>query len=452
MTKNTDSITVIGEINGKEHILILDTGASHSIIRRDLVVEPTTPLKGVTLRTATGEQGKIKGTIEREVTIGPISLKHRFVVADIVEEIIIGLDFMIAHGFVLDLEQLILRYKNVEISLTSGPQEDVRVNRIAIVDKEEIPANSETLIWAKILGNPGNKTPVIIEPVNDSVMVARSLGQINQEYVPVRIINPSPKPMVLKAGEIVAQCEKAEIIIDCGEEIQSEPFKSTKSMQSSIQEWTEGLPQEERIKAEKFLKGYSTIFAQSGEIPGRTNLIKHRINTGECSPIRQRPRRLPLAKREEVEKLIDDMRKEDVIEPSHSPWCSPVVLVKKKDGSTRFCVDYRKLNNVTRKDSYPLPRIDDTLDTLSGSKWFSTLDLKSGYWQVRVSEEDKEKTAFSFGEGLWQFKVMPFGLCNAPATFERLMDLVLRGLNWKICLVYLDDIVVLGGPVSEIIW
>ena len=113
------------------------------------------------------------------------------------------------------------------------------------------------------------------------------------------------------------------------------------------------------------------------------------------------------------------MKADGIVEPSASSWSSPVVLVRKKDGSTWFCVDYRKLNNVSHKDSYPLPRIDDTLEALAGSKWFSTLDLKSVYWQVELNTEDKEKTAFSSGNGLWQFTVMPFGLCNAPATFER---------------------------------
>ena len=95
------------------------------------------------------------------------------------------------------------------------------------------------------------------------------------------------------------------------------------------------------------------------------------------------------------------MRDQGVIEPSQSPWTSPVVLVKKKDRTTRFCVDYRQLNDITKKDSHPLPRIDDTLDNLSGSQWFSTLDLKSGYWQVKMHPEDKKKTAFSTGTGLW---------------------------------------------------
>ena len=167
--------------------------------------------------------------------------------------------------------------------------------------------------------------------------------------------------------------------------------------------------------------------------------MQHRIDTGNSVAIRQQPRRLPLAKQEETSAMIQKMLKDGIIEESTSPWSSPVVLVAKKDGSLRFCVDYRKLNNVTKKDSYPLPRIDGTLSTLAGSRWFSILDLRNGYCQVGLHPDDKEKTAFSTGSGLYQFAVMPFGLCNAPATFERLMEFVLRGLTWKTCLVYLND-------------
>ena len=137
------------------------------------------------------------------------------------------------------------------------------------------------------------------------------------------------------------------------------------------------------------------------------------------------------------------------IEPSDSPWLAPVVLVTKKDAGTQFCVDYRRLSNTNVKDAYPLPRIDDTLDMLAGKQWFSTLDLASGYWQVLLSQDARIKTAFTTHSGLFQFKVMPFGLCNAPATFERLMDRVLQGLRWSPYLVYLDDIISFGSTFSD---
>ena len=147
---------------------------------------------------------------------------------------------------------------------------------------------------------------------------------------------------------------------------------------------------------------------------------------------------------EEADKQIDEMLKKDVIQPSSSPWASGIVMITKKDGSKRFCVDYMKLNDITIKDAHPLPRIDASLDQLSGAEWFSCLDLNSGYRQVEVDSKDRAKTAFVSRQGQIEFKVMPFGLCNVPATFERLMEIVLAGLNWQICLIYLDDIIVTG--------
>jgi hypothetical protein len=157
--------------------------------------------------------------------------------------------------------------------------------------------------------------------------------------------------------------------------------------------------------------------------------VYHRIDTGDARPIRQPPRRLPLAKQADVSEMLDDMQRRGVIEESDSPWSSPVVLVRKKNEELRFCVEYRKLKYVTKKDCFPLPRIDDTLDTLEGAKCFSILDLMSGFWQVDAHPDDKEKTAFSSGKGLSQFTVMLFGFCNAPTTFDRLRERVWRGLT-----------------------
>ncbi|ROT61688.1 hypothetical protein C7M84_020536 [Penaeus vannamei] len=181
---------------------------------------------------------------------------------------------------------------------------------------------------------------------------------------------------------------------------------------------------------------YADVFSQGDMDLGRTSMVKHHINTRDTPPIKQPHHRVPPAKREEMQCAVQEMAK-------------AVVLVTKKDGSKRFCVDYRALNAVTATDAYPLPRIDDTLDALSKVQWFSKLDFKSGYHQVEVAEEAKEKTTFSFSQGLWHFNAMPFGLCNAPGCFERLMEQVLEGLQWKVALVYLDDVLVFGNTFEE---
>ena len=137
------------------------------------------------------------------------------------------------------------------------------------------------------------------------------------------------------------------------------------------------------------------------------------------------------------------MLEQGIIEPSESPWSAPIYLVKKNDGTCRFCIDFRKLNAETLRDAYPLPRIDDTLDSLSGSMWFSTLDLASGYWQIRMSESSKHKTAFVVPHrGLFHFNVMPFGLTNAPASFQRLVEKVLVNLTPHKCHCYPDYIII----------
>ena len=151
------------------------------------------------------------------------------------------------------------------------------------------------------------------------------------------------------------------------------------------------------------------------------------MDVGDATPIRQHPYRVPLAMREVVKKEIDKMLELGIIQPSASPRASPVVLFEKKDGEVRFCVDYRKLNQVARFDVYPMPRVEEVLETVGPAKFISTLDLARGYWQVPMAEESKEKTAFTTPYGLFEFNVMPFGLHNAPATFQRLMNGVLQG-------------------------
>ena len=171
-------------------------------------------------------------------------------------------------------------------------------------------------------------------------------------------------------------------------------------------------------------------------ILGRTNVTRHKIDTGTEAPIHQKLRHVPMHLQDEVDKEMQDMNDKDVIEPSSSPWQLNIFQVRKKDGSLRFCIDYRPLNKITVKDSYRLPSIAESLDLLSGASLFSCLDLASDNWQVEIDPVDKEKTAFATSRHrLYQFKVMPFGLCNAPSTFERLMENILSGLQLETLLV-----------------
>ena len=175
--------------------------------------------------------------------------------------------------------------------------------------------------------------------------------------------------------------------------------------------------------------------------------MKHAIPT-TAPPIRQSIRRVPEALKDSINCEVSRMLEQKIIQPSSSPWSSPVVMVQKKDGSWRFCIDYHKLNAATHRDAYPLPRIEATLDSLKGCRYFTTLDLAAEYWQVGLEEDDKEKTAFSTLQGHFEFSVMPFGLTNAPATFQRLMECTLAGLTHEQCLIYLDDIIVFSSSFS----
>eukprot|EP00731_Ephydatia_muelleri_P036553 Em0276g5a len=286
---------------------------------------------------------------------------------------------------------------------------------------------------AKILTFPQNKLSVQVHHVMPvkveaphrvpchwtGVMVARSLVCTNSSsLVPIRLLNSANNSVVLKKGMKVASM--SQLHEDCTTQ--------------NISAVTEHIPLSQGDQEALWSMVCKTCSRfNSGQI-GRTNILKHRIDTGNTPPVHLLPRRIPQSRREEMAKLVKDMLEQGAIQQSDSPWSSPVVLVKKK---------------TDQKDAYPLPRVDDTLDTLAGWRLFTTLDLASGYWQVEVAEEDQPKTAFTTPEGLFQFRVMPFGLCNAPATFQRLMDRVLGGLKWSSCLVYLDDIIIVGTSFSE---
>ena len=210
---------------------------------------------------------------------------------------------------------------------------------------------------------------------------------------------------------------------------------------SCLAGWDEDLA----TKAKNLLMEYHDLFSSETSKIGQTKTVKHTIvlKDPDTTPFKEGFHRIAPPQVEEVREHLKLMLEAGAIHLSNSPWCNTVVLVRKKDGSLRFCIDFRKLNSLTRKDSHPLPHIGETLDSLVGSAIYSTFNLTSGFWQVPMAEVSKHYTAFTLGSmGLFESDRMPFGLCNAPATFQRLMQNRLGELNLTYCLIYLDDIIV----------
>lgn len=209
------------------------------------------------------------------------------------------------------------------------------------------------------------------------------------------------------------------------------------------------LSEQDASQAKQLLSKYQSIFSKGEGDVGCTKLITHEIPLLDSAPVRQPYRRIPPAQYEAVRAHIQQLVDSQVARESSSPYSSPIVVVQKKDGNIRLCVDYRQLNAKTHRDAYPLPRIDESLDALTGARWFSTLDLASGYNQVEMAEHDRKKTAFCTPFGLFEFNRMPFGLCNAPATFQRLMERLFGDQRHQSVLLYLDDVIVFSSTVQQ---
>jgi hypothetical protein len=204
----------------------------------------------------------------------------------------------------------------------------------------------------------------------------------------------------------------------------------------------ESLSDSLKIELLGLLKRYQPVFAINDYDLGYCSVVKHHIDTGDHPPISTPPHTMPLHLRPVLRKELDELIAQDIIEPSMSPWASPIVYVKKKDGTWRLCVDFRKLNQIAKTCAYPLPRINDMLSIMSGSRFFTTIDLAKGFWQIGLDEESKEKTSFTTTFGQFQYKRLPFGLATAPGAFQKVLETVLAGLVWTKCLVYIDDILV----------
>ncbi|GFY01534.1 retrovirus-related Pol polyprotein from transposon 412 [Trichonephila clavipes] len=381
-TKSTgeNGIFIMGHVNELPCNMIIDTGANVSIIRNDLAQKLKEKLiwtpPRVVLQTVTGEKIDIHGKLKVKIKFGDATYQHAVYVADIADPFILGLDFLKEHGFTLDFNKNELRSIHEEVTIFKIE------HRTEIIVPGYI--GNDVSFNSGLIGSAENKA--------NGLLIASTLVDLSRKTIPVRICNVTEKPRVFQKGEVLATCSPVTCVCKSSSLLLS---NSPQQLTPDLLENAELSP-EQKSSAERLFQEFEDVFSRNSSDIGHTTVTQHRIDTADHPPIKQHPRRLPFAKQEEVGTLLREMQENDIIEPSSSPWASPIVLLRKKDGSTRFCVDYRKLNDVTKKDSYPLPRIDDTLDTLSGHKWFSTLDLKSGYWQVEIHPEDREKNSIHF--------------------------------------------------------
>ena len=204
---------------------------------------------------------------------------------------------------------------------------------------------------------------------------------------------------------------------------------------------------ENAAAARELVLAYHDVFALESNELGCTSAIEHEIHIENGEPLKERLRHIPLPLLEEVHASLRDMLEAGVIHLSQSPWCNAVVLVQKKDGTLHFCVDFRRLNARTKKDSYPLPHIQEALKSMTGSALFSSMDFKLGFWQIKMAPGSQQYTVGNLG--FYEFTRMPFGLCNAPTTFQHLMQNTLGELNLTFCVIYLDDVIVFGCTEEE---
>lgn len=463
-----------GLLEGSDTHLMLDSGSHISFIsettRMSIPALAKRPLTKnfVLSKAVTGHSLDTLGTIEITLKMGSHILHHYVqVMRNVSEGTLLGTDFLQLHKAVLDFGRGICSLYGEDIPLLRKTQLTPLNCTARITDCTVVPPRCQINCKVSLtpptvtVGTP-NDYDGCLEPYQldlDGISVARTLTKVKNGFAVIRLMNPTNGPVTLQPGMQIGQfspVSKEDIVTDCAP-VESTPvcrididqthvpinsIKSEHQLQLPFDLSGEHLSPLEKSQLKGLLLKYLDIFSKSPTDFGQTDIVRHKINTNAASPVRKRAYRTSPQMQEVIESQVNEMLDKGLIEPSHSPWAAPVVMVRKKDGSWRFCVDYRGLNAVTTKDAHPLPRTDDTLDALRGSSVFTTMDLSSGYWQVQLDEQDKVKTAFTTGRGLYQFKVMPMGLVNSPPTFQHLMQLVLEGLSWKTCLVYLDDIIV----------
>lgn len=466
-----------------------------------------TSMNKLNLRSISGVSLAILGTVKANIRLNyqPLAVEFLIIPDDNIPQltsVLLGCDFCSAHILSVNFvtRELILQKEShspvsIEVyhitdgihntqpthysvkllhSLKLAPQSSVRVEGVTLpistssmstnpftanaIHSEYVPIQDFISLRRATTGNVRTAnwlfTPSIalLNVISPLALVNRDMG-----LIPVEINNSSNQYCYLHGGDIVGSVSAVEVVslplrINEVKAVGSVADYPTRTEQISQEvpdvSGTTSLNDLQRVALSRLLQKNRRVFSYHKDRVGVSRHTAHGIDTGTNPPISTPPYRVGPSQRMEIDRHVEAMLDNNIIIPSESPYSSPVLLVKKSDGSMRFCVDFRKLNSITKRDVYPLPRIDDTLDALGKASIFSTLDLQSGFWQLPLNPEDREKTAFSTARGHYEFVVLPFGLTNAPSTFQRVMDYVLRK-HKEYCLVYVDDIIIFSASFEE---
>ena len=464
-------------VNGVTLVATIDSGAEITVLRRDMLGPCNLNVNELQKSHLQGPFGQIQDncyiTPDVNFQCGGVRSLRPILISDITDQMLLGSDFMYQHHCVIDYGQRVFHCGGestpLNISLTAdgyGLSEVTLCQTVRLPPHAAVPAlvfvgrpeglmhieqavdlPEETgLIEAMITAGPGasvcltntgdrwmtmTKNTIVgwASPVDRYWDVDEILGSIstkvNNEYTPPKIRSTQGTP--------------------CSDSIPSIPTH----LESLYLDGCALLDPEEKMQLAHLLSEYQDVFSKGEFDLGNCTKINHHIDTGQAKPIRQRMRRTPLGFEQEEENNLKAMLQHGIIQPSQFNWASAPVLIRKRDGNVRYCIDYRALNACTIKDAFPLPRIEECLDMLNGVRHYCTLDLASGYWQLNLNAADRHKTAFITKYGLYEHIKMGFGLCNAPATFQRAMNFMLTGLLWTKVLAYLDDVILLGRDIPD---
>ena len=461
------------KIGERKTFTLVDSGADISILSKDAFnkiapkhvsefsTENCTPLQSVS-----GHELKNFGTAVLNVKMSRFSQPFRFQIIDgLKNDCLLGNDFLTEFGVKLDFGKktmniddniIPLRPQRLTCKTTTGL---IRVPHKVTISAQSYIEISATVNRAQLIGQDCEIQPLSNAPIlgdEPGLCLAESVAHVStNRRIRVLLVNTTGRSYTLPPRSVIGLAEvidsdacvsSVEIDDNRSSETETEPRDPlSEARKADLSHMTD----QQRKKLQDILDRNADLFAKSDCDLGSTDLVKVKIDTGDHPPVKQNPYRLPFSQRQTVQDQINDMLKAGIIEPSRSPWASPIVIVSKKDGTKRFCIDLRKVNKVTVPYSHPLPRIDDILASLGGSQYFTCLDLKSGYWQIAMDEDSKEKTAFTCFLGLFHFLKLPFGLCSAGSYFSELMNKVLSGIQHKFTIAYLDDIIIYSKTFDE---